>query len=62
MPLGMGEPFAAERGWATGSTARQWREGMIELAKCPNVFVKLGGLTQPHAGERAVARPLRGLF
>jgi predicted TIM-barrel fold metal-dependent hydrolase len=27
-----------------------WRSGMGELAKCPNVFVKLGGLGMPYLG------------
>ena len=27
-----------------------WRSGMNELAKCPNVFVKLGGLGMPYLG------------
>ena len=28
----------------------QWRSSMTELAKCPNVFVKLGGLGMPYLG------------
>ena len=28
----------------------QWRTSMAELAKCPNVFVKLGGLGMPYLG------------
>ena len=28
----------------------QWRSKMTELAKCPNVFVKLGGLGMPYLG------------
>jgi predicted TIM-barrel fold metal-dependent hydrolase len=28
----------------------QWRSSMAELAKCPNVFVKLGGLGMPYLG------------
>jgi L-fuconolactonase len=28
----------------------QWRSSMVELAKCPNVFVKLGGLGMPYLG------------
>jgi predicted TIM-barrel fold metal-dependent hydrolase len=27
-----------------------WRSKMVELAKCPNVFVKLGGLGMPYLG------------
>eukprot|EP01051_Picozoa_sp_SAG22_P023535 SAG22_NODE_6116_length_896_cov_1.590966_1_plen_57_part_00 len=30
---------------------------MEELVKCENVFVKLGGLTQPHAGHGFNLRP-----
>ncbi len=48
MPLGISS-FASERGWQ-GTVATEWRAGIEALAKCPNVFVKLGGLTQPHAG------------
>ena len=48
MPLGISS-FASERGW-DGSVATEWREGITALAECPNVCVKLGGLTQPHAG------------
>ena len=29
----------------------QWRPSMAELAKCPNVFVKLGGLGMPYFGH-----------
>jgi len=28
----------------------EWRAGITELAKCPNVFVKLGGLGMPYLG------------
>ena len=28
----------------------QWRSSMAELAKCPNVYVKLGGLGMPYLG------------
>jgi predicted TIM-barrel fold metal-dependent hydrolase len=27
-----------------------WRNGMAELAKCPNVFLKLGGIGMPRFG------------
>jgi predicted TIM-barrel fold metal-dependent hydrolase len=27
-----------------------WRSGMVELARCPNVYVKLGGLGMPYLG------------
>ena len=48
MPLGISS-FASERGW-DGSVATEWRAGIEALSKFPNVYVKLGGLTQPHAG------------
>jgi predicted TIM-barrel fold metal-dependent hydrolase len=28
----------------------QWRAAMAQLARCPNVFVKLGGLGMPYLG------------
>ncbi len=28
----------------------QWRQAMAELAQCPNVFIKLGGLGMPYLG------------
>jgi len=31
-------------------TIAQWRSSIAELAKCPNVFVKLGGLGMPYLG------------
>jgi hypothetical protein len=56
MPLGIGS-FAADYGWE-GRTAQQWRAGMIELARSsPNVYVKLGGQTQPHVGHNFHLRP-----
>ena len=48
MPLGISS-FASKRGWE-GAVATEWRAGIKALAKCPNVYCKLGGLTQPHAG------------
>ena len=27
-----------------------WRSGMVNLARCPNVYVKLGGLGMPYLG------------
>ena len=54
-PLGIGS-FAKDYGW-DGKTADEWRAGMTELAKCPNVYVKLGGQTQPHAGHNFHLRP-----
>ncbi len=44
-PLGCGE----YRG-ARDDVARTWRAGMQELAACPNVHVKLGGLAMPVNG------------
>ena len=31
-------------------TITQWRSSMADLARCPNVFVKLGGLGMPYLG------------
>ena len=28
----------------------QWREGLAAVAKCPNVYVKLGGIGQTRTG------------
>ena len=50
MPLGIGS-FAEEYGWE-GKTAEEWRTGITALAQCPNVFLKLGGQTQPHVVSR----------
>lgn len=44
-PLGVG----IYRG-ARDAIFRQWREDMTELARCENVFVKLGGLAMPDNG------------
>lgn len=41
-PLGVG-PYANRRQEMFG----QWKSSMLELAKCPNVHVKLGGLANP---------------
>ena len=38
-PLGVG-PYAGQ----TESVFARWKQGMVELARCPNVTVKLGGL------------------
>ena len=38
-PLGVG-PYAGQ----TESVFAHWKQGMVELARCPNVTVKLGGL------------------
>ena len=44
-PLGIG-PYANQRDEVFGV----WRSHIIELAKCPNVCVKLGGLTMSSSG------------
>jgi predicted TIM-barrel fold metal-dependent hydrolase len=45
-PLGRSRAYAARRDEADA----QWRSGMAELARCPNVYVKLGGLGMPYLG------------
>jgi predicted TIM-barrel fold metal-dependent hydrolase len=44
-PLGVG-PYAGRR----AEIFEIWRRDMSELARCPNVFVKLGGLAMPWNG------------
>jgi L-fuconolactonase len=44
-PVGIG-PYAGKR----EEVLRQWRAHIGELAKLPNVFVKIGGLNMEHAG------------
>ena len=44
-PLGVG-PYAGQ----TASIYKQWVADMAELAKCPNVYMKLGGLAMPWTG------------
>jgi predicted TIM-barrel fold metal-dependent hydrolase len=44
-PLGVG-PYAAER----ESIFAQWKLDIAEIAKCPNVVAKLGGLAMPDNG------------
>ena len=52
-PLGIG-PYAGKR----AEVFEQWSSGIVELAKCPNVVVKLGGVGSLRSGydwhERAV--------
>jgi len=52
-PLGVG-PYAGKR----DAVLQQWKAGIAELATCPNVSVKLGGLGSDRSGfdwqERAV--------
>lgn len=42
-PLGVG-PYASQAAGKTDETFAQWRRDIAELATCPNVTVKLGGL------------------
>jgi predicted TIM-barrel fold metal-dependent hydrolase len=51
-PLGVGR-FAGQR----DSTFRDWRSSISELARCPNVVVKLGGLGMRLLGEDFQLRP-----
>jgi predicted TIM-barrel fold metal-dependent hydrolase len=44
-PLGIG-PYAGRRDEVLG----EWKRAIDELATCPNVFVKLGGVTMPICG------------
>ena len=44
-PLGIG-PYAGKR----DEVLESWRRGIAEVATCPNVFVKLGGLGMPRCG------------
>ena len=44
-PLGIG-PYAGKR----DDVVQDWRRGISELATCPNVAVKLGGLGMPFCG------------
>jgi predicted TIM-barrel fold metal-dependent hydrolase len=45
-PLGGSRAYVARREEADA----QWRAGMTELGRCPNVHVKLGGLGMPYLG------------
>ena len=45
-PLAGTRSYFARRDEAVAS----WRSGMVELARCPNVYVKLGGLGMPYLG------------
>lgn len=45
-PIGTG-PYAMGR---TGREFDRWRRGVDEVAACPNVVVKLGGITMPRNG------------
>lgn len=51
-PLGVG-PHAGRR----GEIFAEWKKSLAELADCPNVFVKLGGLVMEPMGFGFSARP-----
>ena len=51
-PLGIG-PFAGKR----AEVDALWRKGIDELAACPNVVIKLGGLNMEIAGHHWETRP-----
>jgi predicted TIM-barrel fold metal-dependent hydrolase len=51
-PLGIG-PFEGRR----DEVFREWRRSISDLAACPNVYVKLGGLTMPICGFGWHERP-----
>jgi L-fuconolactonase len=51
-PLGIG-PYADRR----EEVFREWRQGLSELASCPNVHVKLGGRTMSMSGYGWHKRP-----
>lgn len=44
-PVGIG-PYAGRR----TEIMSEWKSNMIELAECPNVVIKLGGINMEHAG------------
>ncbi|MBN1399595.1 MAG: amidohydrolase family protein [Anaerolineae bacterium] len=52
IPLGIG-PYAGKR----DEVFRHWRGGMAELARCENVYVKLGGIGMPSFGWDWHTRP-----
>jgi len=45
-PLGVG-PYAGKR----DEVFQSWSKGILELARCPNVFVKLGGVGSTRSGH-----------
>jgi L-fuconolactonase len=51
-PLGIG-PYSADK----QANFEQWRAGMAQLAVCPNVFVKIGGLGMTARGFGFELRP-----
>jgi predicted TIM-barrel fold metal-dependent hydrolase len=48
----VGGPLAGTRSYLARKeeALASWRSGMVELARCPNVYVKLGGLGMPYLG------------
>jgi predicted TIM-barrel fold metal-dependent hydrolase len=52
-PLGIG-PYAGKR----EEVFSHWKHGLRELSKCPNVFIKLGGLGMPICGFGLYERPI----
>ncbi|MGH8667176.1 MAG: amidohydrolase family protein, partial [Burkholderiales bacterium] len=48
----VGGPLAGTRSYLErkDEAVASWRSGMVELARCPNVYVKLGGLGMPYLG------------
>jgi predicted TIM-barrel fold metal-dependent hydrolase len=53
-PLGIG-PYAGKR----AEVFESWSSGILELAKCPNVVVKLGGVGSLRSGYDWHERPVR---
>ena len=53
-PLGVG-PYLGKR----DEVLQQWKKGIAELARCPNVTVKLGGLGSDRSGFDWQARAVR---
>ena len=51
--MGVG-PYAGKR----DEVFQAWKRGITEVAACPNVVVKLGGLGMPRAGFGWTARPV----
>jgi L-fuconolactonase len=52
-PLGIG-PYSGKR----DEVFQEWKEGITNLARCPNVFIKLGGLGMPLMGFGWHGRPI----
>merc|ERR1712113_809312 len=52
MPTMIG-PFSDQR----EAVWEQWKKDLADLAKCPNVFMKVGGMTMPFSGFGWEKRP-----